>query len=50
MDLQMPELGGIDALGSIRGELLEARSTVLTTLRRGLFWKKALHDGKSQSG
>jgi DNA-binding NarL/FixJ family response regulator len=31
MDLQMPEMGGIDALSGIRGEFPEARIIVLTT-------------------
>jgi DNA-binding NarL/FixJ family response regulator len=31
MDLQMPEMGGIDAISAIRGELPEARIIVLTT-------------------
>jgi DNA-binding NarL/FixJ family response regulator len=31
MDLQMPELGGIDAISAIRGEFSEARIIVLTT-------------------
>ncbi len=31
MDLQMPEMGGIDALSAIRGEFPEARIVVLTT-------------------
>jgi DNA-binding NarL/FixJ family response regulator len=31
MDLQMPEVGGIDAIGAIRGEFPEARIIVLTT-------------------
>jgi DNA-binding NarL/FixJ family response regulator len=31
MDLQMPEVGGIDAIGAIRGEFPEARIVVLTT-------------------
>ena len=31
MDLQMPEMGGIDALSAIRGEFPEARIIVLTT-------------------
>ena len=31
MDLQMPEMGGIDAIGAIRGEFPEARIIVLTT-------------------
>jgi DNA-binding NarL/FixJ family response regulator len=31
MDLQMPEMNGIDALGAIRGEFPEARIVVLTT-------------------
>jgi len=31
MDLQMPELGGLDAIVAIRGEFMEARIIVLTT-------------------
>lgn len=31
MDLQMPEMGGIDAISAIRGEFPEARVIVLTT-------------------
>jgi DNA-binding NarL/FixJ family response regulator len=31
MDLQMPEMGGIDALSAIRGEFPDARIIVLTT-------------------
>jgi len=31
MDLQMPEMGGIDAISAIRGEFSEARVIVLTT-------------------
>ena len=31
MDLQMPEMGGIDAVSAIRGEFPEARIIVLTT-------------------
>jgi DNA-binding NarL/FixJ family response regulator len=31
MDLQMPEMGGIDAIGAIRSEFPEARIIVLTT-------------------
>ena len=31
MDLQMPEMNGIDALSAIRGEFPEARIIVLTT-------------------
>jgi DNA-binding NarL/FixJ family response regulator len=56
MDLQMPEMGGIDAIGAIRGEFPDARIIVLTTyagdaqaLRalqagaRGYLLKNALH-------
>jgi len=31
MDLQMPEMGGIDAISAIRGEFPEARIIILTT-------------------
>jgi len=31
MDLQMPEMSGVDAIGAIRGEFSEARIIVLTT-------------------
>ena len=31
MDLQMPEMGGLDAIIAIRGEFPEARIIVLTT-------------------
>ena len=31
MDLQMPEMGGVDALSAIRGEFPEAKIVVLTT-------------------
>jgi DNA-binding NarL/FixJ family response regulator len=56
MDLQMPEMGGLDAIGAIRGEFPQARIIVLTTyagdvqaLRaiqagaRGYLLKNALH-------
>jgi DNA-binding NarL/FixJ family response regulator len=56
MDLQMPEMSGIDAIGAIRGEFPDARIVVLTTyagdaqaLRaiqagaRGYLLKNALH-------
>jgi DNA-binding NarL/FixJ family response regulator len=56
MDIQMPELNGLDAIGAIRGEFPEARIIVLTTytgdvqaLRaikagaRGYLLKNALH-------
>ena len=31
MDLRMPEMNGIDAIGAIRGEFLDARIIVLTS-------------------
>src|SRR5438270_826082 len=56
MDLQMPEMGGLDAISAIRGEFGDARIIVLTTytgdaqaLRalkagaRGYLLKNALH-------
>ena len=56
MDLQMPEMGGLDAIGAIRGEFPDARIIVLTTYAgdaqafralqagaRGYLLKNALH-------
>ena len=56
MDLQMPEMGGLDAMGAIRGESPDARIIVLTTYAgdahvhramqagaRGYLLKNALH-------
>lgn len=56
MDLQMPEMGGLDALAAIRGEFPDARIIVLTTYSgdvqafraikagaRGYLLKNALH-------
>ena len=31
MDLQMPEMGGLDAIAAMRGEFPDARIIVLTT-------------------
>ena len=50
MDLQMPELGGIDTLGSIRGEFLEARSTVLTTYAGDFFGRRRFTMGNRNRG
>ena len=56
MDLQMPEMGGLDAISAIRGEFPQARIIVLTTFAgdaqalraiqagaRGYLLKNALH-------
>jgi len=56
MDLQMPGMGGLDAIGAIRAEFPDARIIVLTTYAddalaqralqagaRGYLWKNALH-------
>jgi DNA-binding NarL/FixJ family response regulator len=45
MDLQMPEMGGIDALSAIRGEFPEARIIVLTTYAGGVQVFRALKAG-----
>lgn len=45
MDLQMPEMGGIDAMSSIRGEFPEARIIVLTTHAGDVQVSRALKAG-----
>jgi len=45
MDLQMPEMGGIDALGAIRDEFPEARVIVLTTYAGDVQVVRALKAG-----
>jgi DNA-binding NarL/FixJ family response regulator len=45
MDLLMPEMGGIDAIGVIRGEFPEARIIVLTTHPGDVQVAKALRAG-----
>ena len=45
MDLQMPEMGGIDAIGAIRGEFPEARIIVLTTYAGDVQVLRALKAG-----
>jgi len=45
MDLQMPELGGIDAMGAIRGEFPNARIIVLTTYAGDVQVMRALKAG-----
>jgi DNA-binding NarL/FixJ family response regulator len=45
MDLQMPELGGIDAISAIRGEFPEARIIVLTTYTGDVQVMRALKAG-----
>jgi DNA-binding NarL/FixJ family response regulator len=45
MDLQMPEMGGIDALSSIRGEFPEARIIVLTTYTGDIQVMRAMKAG-----
>ena len=45
MDLQMPEMGGIDALSAIRGEFPEARIIVLTSYAGDVQVSRALRSG-----
>jgi DNA-binding NarL/FixJ family response regulator len=45
MDLQMPEMGGIDAISAIRGEFPEARIIVLTTHAGDFQVSRALRAG-----
>ncbi len=45
MDLQMPEMGGIDAMSAIRGEFPEARIIVLTTYAGDVQVLRALKAG-----
>jgi DNA-binding NarL/FixJ family response regulator len=45
MDLQMPEMNGIDAIGAIRGEFPEARIIVLTTHPGDVQISRALQAG-----
>ena len=45
MDLQMPEMGGLDAINAIRGEFPEARIIVLTTYAGDVQALRALKAG-----
>ncbi|HTS10405.1 MAG TPA: response regulator transcription factor [Candidatus Eisenbacteria bacterium] len=45
MDLQMPELGGIDAISAIRGECPDARIIVLTTYAGDVQVRRAIQAG-----
>jgi DNA-binding NarL/FixJ family response regulator len=45
MDLQMPEMSGIDAIGAIRGEFSDARIIVLTTHAGDVQVSRALKAG-----
>ena len=45
MDLQMPDMGGIDAILAIRGEFGDARIIVLTTYRGDSLAQRALKAG-----
>jgi len=45
MDLQMPEMGGLDAIGAIRGESPDARFIVLTTYTGDVQALRALQAG-----
>jgi DNA-binding NarL/FixJ family response regulator len=45
MDLQMPEMGGVDAISAIRGEFPDARIIVLTTYAGDVQAMRALQAG-----
>src|ERR1700742_2782115 len=45
MDLQMPEMNGLDAMIAIRGEFAEARIILLTTYTGGVQARRALQAG-----
>ena len=45
MDLRMPEMNGIDAIGAIRGEFLDARIIVLTSHPGDVHVSRALKAG-----
>ena len=45
MDLQMPDMGGVDAIIAIRGEFPEARIVVLTTYAGDVLAQRALKAG-----
>src|SRR5690242_8238555 len=45
MDLQMPEMSGIDAISAIRGEFPDARTIVLTTYAGEFQVSRALQAG-----
>ena len=45
MDLQMPEMSGLDAIGAIRGEFPDARVIVLTTYSGDVQVVRALQAG-----
>jgi DNA-binding NarL/FixJ family response regulator len=45
MDLQMPEMSGLDAIGAIRGEFREAQIIVLTTYSGDVLVMRALQAG-----
>ena len=45
MDLQMPDMNGIDAINAIRGEFPEARIVVITTYAGDAQVKRALQAG-----
>jgi DNA-binding NarL/FixJ family response regulator len=45
MDLQMPEMGGLDAISAIRGEFPDARIIVLTTYAGDVQAIRAMHAG-----
>src|SRR5258705_7093246 len=45
MDLQMPDMGGIDAIAAIRSEFSDARIIVLTTFAGDVLAQRALKAG-----
>jgi DNA-binding NtrC family response regulator len=45
MDLQMPEINGLDAINAIRGEVPDAKIIVLTTYKGDVQIRRALKAG-----